>query len=412
MNTYHQVHYGLFHKVLPGLMFAREDFRSEILGAVRGGAISRMLSTMWDKVAERTVEEHGPDDDLVGVGPRSFGAKVYEGTDGRIAIAITTPEVKGPVEAAVVVAVLDDESGNGSMRYFACEAPGAPGAPWMVGEWKSNGSRSNLGIVEDPSPDGFMRTVSTLTRFEAAEVRRPARARHNNTEVREIPDIDALLRERAGDVRAPRTRAEDEQRTGETRDVFGGGRARLGGVAEPKKPHDPHGSTIPAVAGPIEFVCTWEDDPHALASEALVNLYRLLNAGGSALVMKTKKTKGLGKKTSSYVQFMWGPDHDFVIEVQGDYSYWGLSVPSSAWPQLERCGLSIPTGGVGNFGRAVAGSATHEQRLQALTDVFGAFVAVLQPTGKIQPVVIGMPEDSPVSWTSPPEDGAERKSWW
>ena len=143
-----------------------------------------------------------------------------------------------------------------------------------------------------------------------------------------------------------------------------------------------------------------------------MNLYRLLNAGGSALVMKTKKTKGLAKKTSSYVQFMWGPDRDFVIEVQGDYSYWGLSVPSSSWPQLERCGLSIPTGGIGNFGRAVGGSATHEERLQALTDVFGAFVAVLQPTGKIHPVVIGMPEEATPSWTSPHTDDPDRKSWW
>jgi len=204
MNTYHQVHYGLFHKVLPGLMFAREDFRSEILGAARSGAIPGLLAKMWDKVAESAVAEFGPHDDLVGVGPRSFGAKVFQGGDGRLAIAITTPEVKGPVEAAVVAAVLDDDSGAGSMRYLACEAPGVPGAPWMVGEWKSDGSRSNLGIVEDPSMEGFMRTVSRLTGFEAAEVRRPARARHNNTEVREIPDIDALLRERAGDVRAAR----------------------------------------------------------------------------------------------------------------------------------------------------------------------------------------------------------------
>jgi hypothetical protein len=412
MNTYHQVHCGLFHKVLPGLMFAREDFRSEILEAARRDAISGLLATMWDKVAERAVAEFGPDDDLIGVGPRSFGGKVYEGADGRIAIAITTPEVKGPVEAAVVAAVLDDKSGDGSMRYLACEAPGVPGAPWMVGEWKSNGSRSNLGIVEDPSPEGFMQTVSTLTGFNVTEARRPVRACHNNTEVREIPDIDALLRERAGDVRTARTVSAEVQPGRDSGDVFSGGRARLGGTPEPTNHHDPHGSAIPAVAGPIEFTCTWEDDPHALASESLMNLYRLLNAGGSALVMKTKKTKGLAKKTSSYVQFMWGSDRDFVIEVQGDYSYWGLSVPSSSWPQLERCGLSIPTGGVGNFGRAVSGSATHEQRLQALTDVFGAFAAVLQPTGKIHLVLIGMPEESSPSWTSPHTADPERKSWW
>jgi hypothetical protein len=389
-------------------MFAEEDFRSEVLGAARSGAISGLLATMWDKVAEVAVAEYGPDDDLIGVGPTSFGAKVHESSDGRIAIAITTPEIKGPVEAAVVAAVLDDESARGSMRYFACEAPGAHGAPWMVGEWKSDGSRSNLGIVEDPSHEGFMRTISRLTGFEVTEVRRPVRARHNNTEVRVIPDIDALLRERAGAIRAGQTDARDERSPRETGDVFRGGRARLGGPAEPTNEHDPHGSAIPAVAGPIQFTCSWEDDPQVLASEALMNLYRLLNAGGSALVMKTKKTKGLGKKTESYVQFMWNPDRGFVVEVQGDYSYWGLSIPSSAWPQLERCGLSIPTGGIGNFGRQVSGTASHDERLQVLTDVFGAFIAVLQPTGKIHTVVIGVPESS--TSTSPVPD--ERKSWW
>jgi hypothetical protein len=107
--------------------------------------------------------------------------------------------------------------------------------------------------------------------------------------------------------------------------------------------------------------------------------------------MNTKKTKGLAKKTSAYVQFMWSSDNDLTIEVQGDYSYWGLSVPSSAWPRFERCGLSIPTEGVGNFGLTIAGSATHDDRLGVLRDVLGAFFEVLRPTGKIHPLTIGVP---------------------
>ena len=137
------------------------------------------------------------------------------------------------------------------------------------------------------------------------------------------------------------------------------------------------------MSGPIAFAVSWSSAASELASAALTNLYRIQTSGGKALVMTAKKTKGLAKKTSSYVQFMWNDDGSLIVEVQGDYSYWGLSVPSDRWPYLESRGLTIPTGGVGNFGLTVPAGVPHEQRLVVLARVFEGFLVVLQPQGKV-----------------------------
>jgi hypothetical protein len=57
-------------------------------------------------------------------------------------------------------------------------------------------------------------------------------------------------------------------------------------------------------------------------------------------MMTAKETKGLAKKTSSYVQFMWNYDGSLIVEVQGDYSYWGLSVQWDRWPPFESLGMT------------------------------------------------------------------------
>lgn len=384
MSTYHEVHYAMFHKVLPGLLFREKEFRDQVLEAGQNGQLQTMLAAIWDGIAERAVAEFGGDNDLIDVGPRSFSPVASRGPDGRVALVIETPQVRGRVQASAVVALFDESTSDSLLRYFTCEAPSQSGQPWMVGEWSADGSRHNLGVISDPTPSGLLKFVGSKTGFVPTTDRRPARPRHADITVRELPDVDALLNERLG---PENVRGSDSPRSRN----LGGKGPRIGGEVAQTTSHDPHGSPIPVVAGPISFSSSWSSEPPVLASDALMNLYRLANAGGSAMVMTTKKTKGLAKRTSSYVQFMWNDDRSLIVEIQGDYSYWGVSVLSSSWPLLERCGLSIPTGGVGNFGRIVPASSSHEDRLQALTDVFGAFVTVIQPTGKIIPSVVGLP---------------------
>ena len=172
--------------------------------------------------------------------------------------------------------------------------------------------------------------------------------------------------------------------------MIGGGQDRIGAGGSPsapdgaQHPHTSGGSHIPVVTGPLTSIANWDASPAVLAAETVSNLYRVRASDGSAMVMSARKAKGLGKKTSSYVQFMWNNDDSLIVELQADYSYWGLSIPSSAWPLLDGAGLLRPDGTSANFHLLIPADATHGDRLHCIERVFAAFINVLQPSGKVE----------------------------
>lgn len=379
-SHFHDTHYGLFHVAIP--RFLRGDSLGGFVTATRSGQAAEILSEFWGAIA-RQVAGIGPDGSLpaeVSVTANDFSVSLLQPTPGLTLLAMAGPPVRGPLEVSCAVAAFQDQSPKDSLRYFTCEAPMSSDLPWMVGEWLGDGSRRNLGPIEPPSVNAMREFVSrqmgAVQQQRGADV--PPRAG-----VREIPDVERLLGQQGGAGRPqpsappsggnPLRGAGDFPRAGAVGATGGGPAAPGGGVGAP----------IPSVGGPVAFAVSWSSTPGELASAALTNLYRIHTSGGKALVMTAKKTKGLAKKTSSYVQFMWNDDGSLIVEVQGDYSYWGLSVPSDRWPLLESRGLAIPTGGVGNFGLVVPAVTSHEQRLVVLTGVFEAFQAVLQPQGKV-----------------------------
>lgn len=139
----------------------------------------------------------------------------------------------------------------------------------------------------------------------------------------------------------------------------------------------------PPVKLDLSFSAKWTSSTAQVANETLEMLHRLRLGGGTALVMNAKKTRGLGKKLTSYVQFMWNDDGSLVAEVQGDYSYWGLEVPTDKARMLQDCGLAAPSTDSPNFSMLVPAGADLQEQQSILISVFEAFQEVLQPDGKI-----------------------------
>jgi|GEM_PF-6601231 len=379
-SHFHDTHYALFHVVIP--RFLRGDSLEGFVGTAQSGDGGEILAELWDAVA-RQVTGVGADGRLpadVSVRAEDFAVTVSEASPGLTLLVMTGPQVREPLEVACAVAGFQEHSPSDSLRYFTCEAPMSSDLPWMVGEWLTVGSRRNLGPIESPSVkamrDFALRQIGKVQEQRGSGV--PKRAG-----LREIPDVAKLLGDSGGTGERgpaaapiggnPLRGAGDFPRAGDAGPPSGDWLAPGNVVVAP----------IPPVGGPIAFAVSWSSAPGELASATITNLYRIRTSGGKVLVMTAKKTRGLARKTSSYVQFMWNDDGSLIVEVQGDYSYWGLSVPSDRWPYLESRGLTIPTGGVGNFGLTVPAGVPHEQRLEILARVFDAFAVVLQPQGKV-----------------------------
>lgn len=353
MTQYHDTHYMFFYQVLPKML--RSDLFDEILSASKDGKGHAMMIGFW-RTSAKFVTGVG----LTGTLPREldltrddFNVTVLIPAKGWTLLVITGPPVKGGLEALVAVAAFTDADPTQSLKYYTCEAPAMSGAPWMIGTWHADSSRGNLGVINDVSITGMVDFVCNHLGLQSS----PA-PRGNS-----LPD--------------PRHDSENpfSKGPGTSKPFFDTSSSTTSGNSS---------VSIPKGSGPVANSMTWGDSPFDIAQEAVQNLYRLRSAGKTAFVMSAKKASGLSKTVSSYVQFMWLEDGALVVELQADYSYWGLSIPSSAWANLEAAGLARPNGKELNFHLLIPAGVDPSERLNVLAGVFDAFQTVMRPAKKIQ----------------------------
>ena len=353
MNQYHDTHYMFFYRTLPDAL--RGVIFDELLAASKNGEGHAYMIGFWRATA-KFVSGVGP----FGTLPREldltrddFNVSVLSPASGWTFLVITGPPVKGGLEALVAVAAFTDADPTQSLKYYTCEAPAMSGAPWMIGTWHADSSRGNLGVINDVSITGMVDFVCNHLGLQSS----PA-PRGNS-----LPD--------------PRHDSENpfSKGPGTSKTFFESSSSTTSGSGS---------VSIPKGSGPVANSMTWGDSPFDIAQEAVQNLYRLRSAGKTAFVMSAKKASGLSKTVSSYVQFMWLEDGALVVELQADYSYWGLSIPSSAWANLEAAGLARPNGKDLNFHLLIPAGVDPSERLNVLAGVFDAFQTVMRPAKKIQ----------------------------
>ena len=353
MTQYHRTHYMFFYELLPKML--RSEMFDEIITAAKDGKGHAIMIGFW-RTAAKIVSGVG----LTGTLPREldftrddFSVTLLNPAKGWTFLVTTGPPVKGGLEALVSVAAFKDVDPIPSLKYYTCEAPAQPGSPWMIGIWHGAFHRGNLGIIYDVSITGMVDFVCNHLGLQSS----PA-PRGNS-----LPD--------------PRLDSENpfSKGPGTSKPFFDTSSSTTSGSGS---------GSIPKGSGPVTNSMTWGDSPFDIAQEAVQNLYRLRSAGKTAFVMSAKKASGLSKTVSSYVQFMWLEDDALVVELQADYSYWGLSIPSSAWANLEAAGLARPNGKELNFHLSIPAGVDPSERLNVLAGVFDAFQTVMRPAKKIQ----------------------------
>ena len=353
MTQYHDTHYMFFYQLLPKML--RSEMFDEILSASKDGKGHAMMIGFW-RTAAKFVSGVG----LTGTLPRDldltrddFSVSVLNPASGWTFLVITGPPVKGGLEALVAVAAFTNADPTQSLKYYTCEAPAMSGAPWMIGMWHADSSRGNLGVIDDVSIPGMVDFV----------------CRHLGLQSSQGLSVNTL--------KEPKYAKESpfNKGVGSSKNFLKSTSGTTSGSES---------ASIPEGTGPLTNSMTWGDSAFDIAHEAVQNLYRLRSAGKTAFVMSAKKASGLSKTVSSYVQFMWLEDDALVVELQADYSYWGLSIPSSAWANLEAAGLARPNGKDLNFHLSIPAGVDHSERLDVLVDVFDAFQAVMRPSKKIQ----------------------------
>ena len=349
MNLYHDTHYLFYYRILPQML--RTEILNTFIEATRRGEGNAMLVGFW-RTAARVVSGVGAQGVIpseVSLTRNSFAAIARDPASGWTFLVMSGPTVRGPIQAGCAVAAFRNSDPAGTLRYFTLEAPAEPDYPWMVGEWRADGSRSNYGAITD---------VSTTSAMEDYVAR-----------ILGLDTIDSNVSQSPFKDTVRGTNDQIDWRNEGARAM----REALGGFEKTEQPSTPR-----------ESIVTWSSSASAIAASAATDLLNIRASGGKALVMTAASAHGLAQETSSYVQFMWKRNGSLITEIQADYSYWGLSVPSSSWPELKSAGMEMPGSRSANFHQLIPKKISHGELIARLTMVFDAFQSVMQPTGPIE----------------------------
>ena len=128
---------------------------------------------------------------------------------------------------------------------------------------------------------------------------------------------------------------------------------------------------------------TWHSDSSKIAIDAVERLRDLQQAGKSVLILSAKTADGLKSTVSTYLQFKIVNKKKLLVEVQGDYSYWGVSVPSGDWHNFATLGFSTPSSINGNFSITYTDFRDDEPLKVWLSQAIRQMQQVIKPCGDI-----------------------------
>ena len=312
-DAYHQVHYTMFHSMLPEAI--RGDMREMFLDAVRKGEGAHILIGLWRGIAKSIVGSPLPS--FLDLSASDFTVVAIPTQSSSVLILVTGPEVRGPLEAAHVAILIDETNPSADVKYLACEAPAIDGGPWMIGGWSGPGMHSNFGGIRNSDARTFLRCVSELLDLD-------------------IDDENSIL---------------DESGTSTESSIL-----------------------------------NWETQAIDIAMQVVDVLATEFTESGEGVILAAETTAGAVEPASTYLQIFWDFENsgDLLVEIQGDYSYWGLAVPSSLWPQLLEVGMHRPNAENPNFHCRIPASTSPRDTADWIIRLFETFVEIFRPVGIVQ----------------------------
>jgi hypothetical protein len=159
-DEYHKIHYQLFHNQLPSGL--RAELMNLLLSAIQLGGVENLVVGLWRGSAKAIVGSLDSLPPYLDISRDDVSAEILEFSPNNVLVNITTPEVRGPLEAASVVVAFNKENPFTTLRYFTLESPAEDGMPWMVGERNASGSHSNHGVIVDTSSEEFINRICSV----------------------------------------------------------------------------------------------------------------------------------------------------------------------------------------------------------------------------------------------------------
>ncbi len=343
----------VMHRVLPTSLF--NDGLEQFISICERGQQGEVVFDFWSKlmdVASRKDEkkraQQGPQ-----VSARSFPLLVDAAVGDNRIIVIGAPPPQMTPQARFIAFWFDNSSPQETLRYFAAEISMDEGIYGdVLGEWTSEGAHRNFGsfcAAGGSSAEIFASAVARLCTDGAAKI-----------------DIaSAVSRD---EVKTSRISSDGDRRRADIR-------KRIARRAQTRGDEKPEAKS----KGPV----TWESESVRIASNIVERLRSAQSEGQSVLIASAEHATGLRENVSTYLQFKILNKKKLLVEVQGDYSYWGVSVQSRDWTKFTVLGFASPSSSNGNFSIVYQDFRDDRKIQEWLAHAVSSMQEVLEPKGEI-----------------------------
>lgn len=346
-SDYGQAHYMMFHRLLPTKL--RNESLELFIELCEAGGQGDYLADSWSDLVAR-IQKEGGAQRLRGapsVTADSFPLLLDSTVEEHRLVVIGTPPPHMTPQARYIACWFDASEPQETLRYFAAElSMDEKTFGDVLGEWTKDGGHRNFGPFCAPGR-------STPELFAGAIVRLctngTARLSAEGDVARAAAKSDSLSREIVRAKIARRIRSRNEAQ--------------------------------PLAKGPGPL--SWESEPTRIATDIVGRLRATQIAGQSVMIASAEQATGLRENVSTYLQFKILSKKKLLTEVQGDYSYWGVSIQSRDWTKFTVLGFSSPISSNGNFSIVYQDFRNDQTLLGWLTHTVSAMQEVLAPKGDI-----------------------------
>jgi len=352
-SDYGQAHYMLLHRLLPNTLLT--DGLEEFVEICEAGEQGEYLLGIWSHLL-KAVRKDGEAEQLHNapkVKAKSFPLLMDAAVAEHRLVVIGAPLPRVTPQARFIACWFDSSDPQETLRYFAAElSMDEEFYGDVLGEWTSDGSHRNHGTFCVPGG-------STSELFASAIVRLCT----NGTS--KLVSSEDVTRGRS----KPGRRLQDENLS--RKDV----RARIARRAR--------AIDEPQLSAKNDGPLSWGSEATNIASGIVGRLRSAQSAGQSVLIASAERATGLRTTVSTYLQFKILNKKKLLTEVQGDYSYWGVSVQSRDWTKFTVLGFVSPSSSNGNFSIVYKDFRDDRKLLDWLALTVSAMQEVLAPEGEI-----------------------------
>jgi len=362
-TPYGMTHYLVFHQIVPEALFdyLMDDFVRACDVSQQGAILYEYAWLKCYKNLEQSLVKRTLMRSLVR--PESFPVHADETFGDHRLLVVGTPPPETTPQARYIGLWFKSSDPTTLLRYFASELSVDPLAFGdVLGEWTKDKSHRNFGpycAANSSSPETFVKAIARLVGAKPETTTTP------------IAEGVAVARD---DVRKKLAKRIQKSESGDD-DTLELPKTNRQAARPQEAPRRRKKSGADMLA--------WVDRPDDIAQLIGGQLREVQNGKKTVLIIHAEIANGLRTQVSTYLQFKILDSKKLLTEIQGDYSYWGVAVPSGEWHRFQSLGFDVPSSTNGNFSNTFSRFDDDEALIEWLSEVINVMQGVLQPVGVV-----------------------------